>query len=60
MNLSEVGSTFIGGQLGVQSVDVLEMIELQHADFHGVVRLSPLGIFLHLLLEPFTFDPLTS
>ena len=60
MNLSEVWSTLIGWQLGIKSVYVLKMIILQYADFHGIVLLSSFGIFLHLLLEFFTFDPLTS
>ena len=59
-HLAPVGRALLHRQLGVQSVDVLEVVVLQDAGLHGVVLLPPLGVLLHLLLVPLTLDPLTA
>ena len=59
IHLSKVRGPLLDWKLSVKSVDILEVVILEHADLHGVVLLPPLGILLDFLLVSLTFDPLT-
>ena len=59
-NLSEVGSSFLGGKFWVQSVNVLKVVILQDTSLHGILLLPPFSFLLLSLLIALTFDPLTA